>query len=180
MNTSKSRTDRPHAVQPVPESIVGAADINAYRGLDVHGVPHNGVNFHDVPPVDDSTLVVFDAPEDEPEPIPVKIVSTSRREIKTFHVRREYAMALQAIRIANRNMERTKLRITNIGTVVLYISDNESVTTNNGYPLAVNAEYVTDTQDDVWAVSADGTQQPVAILMEYTAPLDSHGIHPLT
>src|SRR5258706_16098733 len=75
------------AVDPVPEGVSGA--VFAYRGQETHGVPTT-LSAHGGDPDEYADAARYDvhyvAPEDEVEPIPVRIVLDAGRELRRFRV----------------------------------------------------------------------------------------------
>jgi hypothetical protein len=145
MSTSAEPKEHEIPIPPTPEQVVGY--VNPYRGMEEHGVEHTA-EFEDTP-VDENTLHTFDKPESEPEPIPVKIVSSGGREFRTWNVRREYAnpAGSGASRILGQDETRTKAKL--------------------GYPIGTNVEFEYNQEGDVWAVTDDPAAQPIAIVVEY-------------
>jgi len=163
----------PQPVEPAIEHIDARDGMNPYRGLDVHGVRSP---FHaDISP-DQISLPIIDYESEAKEilPIPVHVVNLGPREFQRWRVARQYATGAPA-RIVSQNMARTRLHIRNIGSQPIWLGTDSSVSAVNGYPLAVpptfGCEIDLTIQAEVWAVSDDGSQQPIALYSEYAQPL---------
>jgi|SRR4051812_13327262 hypothetical protein len=165
MSTSAEPKEHEIPIPPTPEQVVGY--VNPYRGMEEHGVEHTA-EFEDTP-IDENTLHTFDKPESEPEPIPVKIVSSGGREFRTWNVRREYAnpAGSGASRILGQDETRTKAKLKNIGTAIIFISPDPINNSALGYPIGTNVEFEYNQEGDVWAVTDDPAAQPIAIVVEY-------------
>lgn len=140
-----------------------------YRGYAAHGVDPNGSapeSHNDI--FDQGEAPVYE--EAEPEratvPVPVRIVNEGSKENKEFVTGSEVASAVPSM-IAGRNENRTGLTIKNIGTVRIWIGNDNRVSPAIGYPLDPNENTSITGWGSVWAVSNDGTNQPVAVLAQY-------------
>lgn len=103
----------------------------------------------------------------EPDPVPVRIVHSGKRERKAFRTHRSYVNN-NVSRILGENENTTTVTIFNLGTVTLYIGDNEgNANPMFGYPVLANSSVQFHADRAVYASSADGSQQPVAVLQEY-------------
>lgn len=157
----------PNPVRPVVEHTGWALP---YRGFQAHGVDPNSSRPESVPSdlFDQGTVQVDEQaePTRAETPVPVRIVESGSRENKEFLTAQEVAFSSPSM-IAGRSEQRTKLMVKNVGTVSVYIGNDNRVNTYNGYPLAANESVTLDGWGAVWAVSSDGTNQPVAILSEY-------------
>jgi len=169
LNTGTNPKDHPVPEAPVAEAYEGMDFVNPYRGMEQHGVTPTG-HWHDIDPDKGEDSVRYDEPEPVPDPIPVRIVQESKEEYKDWTVRRDFAIPVNAARIIQRNLHRTKATIKNIGTAVIYIGPEPFNNSQMGYPIAVNGEFTYDQQGDVWAMTDDAASQPVAILAEYSVP----------
>lgn len=153
-------------VDPVPEEYAG--ENFPYRGIETHGVepterPEEEREWDGVVPAE------YRIPDAEPEPTPVRIVQTGGKELHKWHVRRDYANGA-ASRILGRNETRTAMRVRNLDpAVTVWVGSEGSVQAFTGYPVPAGTEFKLDKAEaEVWAISEDGTQVPLAIIEEYT------------
>lgn len=170
LNTSKrGMTDRPqHAETPVIESYVG--ENNAYRGINDHGVAQQSAP-EPAPGYEGMTSGVYEEEEPEKEPIAVRIVSQSARELRRFRTGTEFVdstTALVARMVIGRNSARVLVKVKNTSANLVYFGETESVTTYTGYPLAAGAEQTFNCEDPVWFVAAAGLSVTLAIYEEFT------------
>ena len=166
MNQGNNPKGHEVPIPPTEEQVVG--HVNAYRGMETHGVEPNA-DFDDTD-VDENTLRTYHDLPVESTPIPVRIVSVGGRELRMWNVRREYAnpAAIGASRILPQDEARSKAKLKNIGTAIIYISPDPINNTALGYPIAVGAEYEFNQEGDMWAITDDVAIQPIAIIVEYT------------
>lgn len=165
-NRSKRAPDRPE--EPVAEHFT--TPVFPYRGTENHGVepPYRP---REVPDNTGTIAVEFEQDKSEPDPIPVRIVTQGAKEFKDWFIRREYTSSgAQASRILTQDMSRTKAKIKNLGTVRIWVGPEDHLASPMfGYPIDTNGELeLSSPISDVWARSDDGTQQPIAIIGEYT------------
>lgn len=153
-------------VRPNTEHYAGVN--NPYRGTQDHGVPVKDTS-HQIPDFNDPELVEYEDEVTEHEPIPVRIVSESAREIRQWRQTQEYPRE-NPQRVVGEWDKRTSLKITNLGPDVVYISPDSNVSLMSGYPIPVGKEISMVTTDDVWAVAIgeNDNTATLAILMEYT------------
>jgi len=152
-------------VQPVPDTY--GPTVFPYRGSEQHGVPMDvQTTLQDqwvVDPVD-AAEVLHEAPEHEP--IPVRIVTESSREIKDWRTGQTVVTGSPSL-IAGRNDRRSVVRIKNCSaTVAVYVGNTLGVSTISGYPIAANGELAISTSEEVYGISADTTSVYVAVIQE--------------
>lgn len=164
-NTSKAdMADRPQPIDPEPEHYAG--ENFPYRGIEYHGVEPTAEP-RETPGYDATVGAEFKEVKEPETPVPVKIVTEGLKEINDWQVRREYVSGASYC-IAGRNNNRTRLTIRNAGAVNVWVGSNGSVTSFMGYPIVPNAELTLNKAvTPVYAVSDDGTQQPVIIVEEF-------------
>lgn len=155
----KSNIDR-EVVQPVPDRY--ARDFIPYRGdvdhgqkvgpAEIYNRELNEAMWKDEPEPDNE-------PEDKsPDPIPVRIVQSGKREIKSWRASRAYASS-EVSRIVGRNDSRTSLRIKNLGKSKVWIGEDAmTAATHIGYPLPVDSDLTLSAIEDVWAVTEPTTE----------------------
>jgi len=148
----------------------GAGQFNPYRGMDVHGVASPDV-WQDVPAPDTATaeVPVYQEPV-EPEPIPVRIVSEAARELRTHRVGTVPIKPLSEVTVVlGRHESRVRALVTNTGTIPVYVVNDRSGQSFNGFPLAINATYEFTDEDALYIVN-DGSATPgiIAYIEFYT------------
>jgi hypothetical protein len=164
LNLGTQPKNRPKPEAPVEEHVHGY--VNPYRGLESHGVEPKE-HWVDVPE-DDDELREYHEEKPEPDPIAVRVVSAGSEQLKLWNVRREIAITGGGSnRILGQDKTRTKAYIKNIGTAAIYISPDPISNSQLGYPIAANVEFIYDQQGDVWAMTDDAANQPIALLVEY-------------
>lgn len=155
---------------PVPDNPAGANI--PYRGVVDHGVPVQQEELPDEAHYWTGRPVEYLPEETEPDPIPVRVVNQGARELRRFSATQPVLSfsngnAVQQVRIAGRDENRTKLLIRVIGrtdflqSVFVYIG-GPGVTPYDGYLMTNNQELPLNTTEEVWAY-ADTTRQPNAI-----------------
>ena len=173
-NTSRAPSKTPEAVPPVPEEYEG--DNNPYRGTESHGVAAvnkpspvagyestaEGVHYLDE--------VITD------EPIPVRVVQDRGRELRRWQAN---AFVLTAaggpVRIATRNLTRTRLRVFNSSVAENAWISNERLDSSGTFAAfkLVPGSVELLAQDDVWcfsdSVAAGGCL--IQIIEEYSVPM---------
>lgn len=170
----KPPESEPERVTPVPEHYKG---VNfPYRGTNKHGVEvPEGAEYdtrefqYEMPDPDEITDEYME-PDDEPEPIPVRLVQESAREVlKLRTVRRN--VTDQRSQIVNRMDSRRNLVIKVDGGVsAIYVGDAD-VTTYTGFKLDQGEQITFRSTDDVWAVCADGDDSEISIMYEFAVEL---------
>ena len=167
---SVPQEELPQPITPVPDRSVEARTNLAYRGNNYHGVRPDAA-FSDVP-VHDTVEVEYEPPVEEPDPIPVKIVSTGGDEIKRMRVTREYTGLGATRMVAPLNRARTALRIRNLdGAKIVYVGDEaSSAIPSNGYPIPPGTEWTSTTQMEVYAQCEDAAvNAQLAVMQEYAS-----------
>lgn len=167
-NTSTTDVDRPVAVTPIPEHYKGYV-LPGGRGTELHGVQPTA----DPTDPDDwdqrGVVVDLEPPSDEPDPIPVKIVTAGGEEFRRMRISTTFAGdsttpgAPKSVVSDDRlTKKRTKVRIKNLSANTLYIGHSpETASPMHGWPLAQNEVFETTSHDAVW-VGADPTTPPAA------------------
>lgn len=177
--TSKTNVDRPVAIEPVPEHYAG--DNNPYRGIENHGVASDSPwreTDEDMPDHDGRLVTVFDQDNEEPDPIPVRIVNRSSVERRAFRVIISYAGGMntgRAIQILGQDDSRTAATIINrnaVGTV--FIADApETANDVSGWAIVENGgSYRTESQKAIYATFTGADDGKVRIAVEYRVSLD--------
>lgn len=160
---SKAADERPHAVPPVPEEYVG--DNNPYRGIENHGVEPTGKPLADIE-YDEEVPGFYEAVKEEPDPIPVRIVNVSGRELHRFNTWQDRIQAGTVRAVAGRNTARNSIVILNTGTDTIYIGSSESVASYTGFPVNAGGTLSLNTEDAIYAYAA--AEQSVAVIEEFS------------
>lgn len=164
--------DRPKAIPPVPENYEG---VNfPYRGIGNHGVvPTQGVDpeeYYDNDSYDLNPDAFETIPaEKEVDPVPVKIVSESARELNEF---RTGSLAIpigsDVLQLFGRNDRRKKVRLrvpgSSAGSVVF--GSGRNLSASNGYTITTGGEIEFDTTEEVYIVAANSAQAPTIMFLE--------------
>ena len=170
LNTAVNRKDQP--LPPEPEDYEYESPNIPYRGGVDHGVKSD--NKVEDPPEYDPAL---DHPEYalepvEPEPVPVRIVQSGAREIRSWRVTRAYVTGSPAL-ISDQNDQLSKVTVRNTSTdTTAYIGDTrDDCNSMFGYPLLPGDSITINTSRAVYGCSETGTVQ-VAIMREYVIEAD--------
>lgn len=166
-----SRKPRDHEPEPlapdVEEYDYGKVTPVSYRGAVDHGVysdnqvePPEGYE-----PEDSDVEYALEPPV--PDPVPVRIVQSTGREIRAWRVFRAYADTGSLI--SDEVPEQSKITLRNMSTdTVVFVGDSrETGNSMHGYPLTPGNELVLNTTRAVYASSEDGSQQPVSVVREF-------------
>lgn len=177
---SKTATDRPSPIPPRLESVEGQNF--AYRGTETHGVtptaksedPLTDDAFDALNPDGRAVFVpAIDHPKDE-DPIPVRIVTEFKREIKAFSTDRRIAVWNRADEIVGRDENRISLTIKNISSdKALFIGYSRETIFLTGYPLYASQERTLTTEDPVYVAAwgtSDADNCDYAWIVEYVKP----------
>lgn len=165
--------------KPVIERHAGTV-LPGGRGMELHGVAQYGTP-DIVDEIEMGDLVTVPPEPDEPTPIPVRVISSSRRELKRWRAYRHVVPADgTVIQIAGLDDRRTNLRIQNLGgdgfgadEATVYIADEPHLANpTNGFPIPpLPTPFVIDAETPVYASvvpNAAPTGQVLSILVEYT------------
>jgi hypothetical protein len=162
----------PDRVRPVMDRVAG---VNfPYRGSETHGVdPTDSVDIDPEEADYGTTVAVPLEPETEDiEPVPVRIVSASSKELRTFRVIREYCRGNEpARRIIGQDENRTTVRIKNLhASDLLYISDMGFNDVGMGYPIAGGQELEVSAETAIYAKASAANDISIAMFVEWTQP----------
>jgi hypothetical protein len=146
-----------------------------YRGIETHGVHPNTTPDVDPEEADYGATrgVAYEAPEKEPDPIPVRVVPQGGGEFRTWYVIREYVRTgTQSRMIVPRDLSRTSITIKNLhATDNLVLNSQSFADVNAGFPLAAGASQAMDTNAEVWALSATSNDIPIAVMVQTSVDL---------
>jgi hypothetical protein len=173
MVTSDPVRDR-QPITPVMESV--DADVFPYRGTQTHGVEPTE-KFLEPADYTDGRPVEYERAETPPDPIPVRIVSESGRELRQF---RTVAMATGdnvngARMVLGQDEERSSVRLKHITeSAVVWVShEYGSAGPINGYPLAEGDEWSSNAHTPIYAWVDSATAIPVYMSIEYATSVES-------
>lgn len=166
-NIAVNAGDR-EADAPIPEAVDGGANMNAYRGFDVHGVDAD-TRFMDVPGYNGTEAVVYEPEPDEPEPIPVRVVrSGGSNERKMWRTYQSTVSPNNIVTgIIGRNDTRTTIRVKNTAATAIVIGMEPTVTSFTGYPLAAGETVDISTTEALYAINSAVTGTTIAVLEQY-------------
>ena len=173
MNQSKEPPASLDENAPVMEEQAG--ENFPYRGIETHGVKPT-VDPTNVPEWrEDGRLVpiAYVPVGVDIDPVPVRIVNTSKGEVDKWRVDTAYA-GVSPVQLVNRNATRTFLKIKNLelaGGDTVYVSPDSTVSTFSGYPIAPGEILeLWHSTDEVWAV-ADADETKLSVLWEFTVEI---------
>lgn len=173
MRTSK-KPQRPTPEQPVPEAYAGHN--NPYRGVEAHGVEPTEEPLDELD-YSDGRLVEYEEPEQQPEPVPVRVVTEGSRELKKFRPVVAHAGGTdrgRPFQILGADDTRDRATIHNNNTATVYIgSTPEEASVANGFPIEENGTYATSSQDELYAFINQAAIAEVRIAIEYTVGVPS-------
>jgi hypothetical protein len=165
---SKTNVDRPVALPPVLEHVEGQNF--PYRGMYDHGVeptekPHDPSMYGVDPDHVDGHIVGLEAPEKEPEPIPVRLVQEFKQELRRFGSGRMTVdftslnnAANRAVELIGRSETRTSVKILNMDpTNILLVSQTREECSTMGYPVYPGKEHTLVGEDPVFVMAVNPT-----------------------
>lgn len=169
LNTTKdATTDRPQAVPPRLESYEG--ENNAYRGIQDHGVESisrpDGFDGYE-----DMHSGEFEPAKPDPDPVAVRIVDLSGKELRRFQTRQVPFLNGEVKQIVGRNPSRTKVQLMMWSSGTIFIGNSDGVRSYTGYPLS-EGPVTLNTEDEVWACGNPDdpptNQLAIVVLEEFT------------
>lgn len=80
--------------------------------------------------------------------------------------RSSHTVANTATQIFAASNDRVEAIIQNTGANIVFLGENNGVTTANGFPIAVGATIVLNTSDAIWGIVAAATE-PLRVLETY-------------
>lgn len=156
-------------IKPVEEKLGGKNF--PYRGPETHGVNP----LYDVPPPDEAWeggIAEVETKPDEPEEHvqPVRIVNLGAKEITEIHATNPLVGANPRM-IVGRHANRTSCKIKNLGAVRIWIAGDMMVSKIAGYPIEANATEPVDGNTEIYAITDDGNEFAIAVLMTVTVEI---------
>ncbi len=143
------------------------------RGSEAHGVDPNLSEPHPIDNVFDQAHVEpleQTPPERHEVPTPVRIVSEGSKEDKQWRVLQSEANA-NPTQIVGKNRNRTNLIVHNAGAVDIFVGPDGPSASLFGFPIPSGSQITLSGYGAVYAVTGDGSAQPVNILMEYVVEM---------
>lgn len=143
------------------------------RGSEAHGVDPNLSTPEPVKDVFDQSHVIpleEKPPERAEVPTPVRIVSEGDKEDKQWRVLQSEANA-NPTQIVGKNRNRTNLIVHNAGTTAILVGPDGPSASLFGFPVPAGSQIMLSGYGAVYAISGDGSSQPVNLLMEYVVEL---------
>ena len=164
----------PIPVYEVPITEATAPPFLPYRGTQMHGVDPGRIQLTQDEDAEGGKVVTgyFEQPEDDVNPVPVRIVGAAATEIKQW---RAYQVTITeaATMVLSAKMGRSvaHLRQLPTGNVTVWLSPDSNVGPNNGFPLNGEDEFTTLTEGSVWATTGDPAKSTtVAVHTEFATP----------
>lgn len=165
--TSKVDVDRPIAIEPVPERVAGP--VFPYRGMETHGVAPNADwrNPEEYDGYERGVEVDTEPPPEDPDPIPVRIVTQDQGEVICFSGTQVTIAAGKEYSLP-RDKNRRNLRIVNVNAFSnIYISAEAGQGgALQGYPLRPNTELPIGSTEPVFIYNAEAVN-PIQIGLYY-------------
>lgn len=154
------------AVTPVEDP--DYAEVFPYRGTEQHGVDAG----RPWTPTDATASswegpIKSEAPDIDPEPVPVRIVQEKNDELRTFHAF-QTGCAGSAVNIVGRDTKRTDVTIKNTSAAnTVWIGSDTSVTPTNGYPIAAGSSETLAVDEPIYAVATNAAAATLAVIVTY-------------
>lgn len=164
--TSKKPPERPEAIPPVPEHYEG--DNNPYRGTEDHGVKPTEKPSPTGADWDTREGHTYLPPEEEYEPIPVRIVQQHGNEFRQFRVHRMSVNNGQAVQFLGRNLARQSVYVENPDAALTLMISHEREFPLGGFILGPGQNVTLYTHDEIYVLgSAAAPAVQTAQAIEY-------------
>lgn len=164
----------PEQGSPPPEVYAG---VNfPYRGTELHGVLPTSEPVRPEEAAPNATRGVpikYEDPEDNQAPVPVVVVNEARRELRRWRPSKFLVNGIVA-KIANRHEGRQSLTIRNLSSSkTVWIGETPgNASVPFGYAIPPNTSESFSHEDEVYAVSEDGTDVSVTLYSVYSVPTE--------
>lgn len=171
--TNEEVTGAPEYMAPIMDRSVAYIP---YRGTEFHGVAPQ-----EIPVVDDETEIpdgtvltgIFQPPEEDVNPVPVRVVNTATHEYKRWRTWQALIDNTQVRMVANRKEGQSTIRVRNTatqGTARVYLGPDPNVSVYTGYPFAGNDELVLQSEAPIYAIADPSVSGFVtlAVLSEFS------------
>ena len=172
--------ERPDRVDPVVEKHEGTNF--PYRGTQTHGVDVPDDVVYDTleaerPWVDDDADIPYLPPEDETEPIAVKVVTDTRRERLEWRAAR-FRVTDQGKQILGRHDKRRNVRIKvhyqtdGVDSFPIFIGADSGIQPYTGYQMDRGESIFPFTStEEIWAICNPGETVDISIMYEFAVEL---------
>jgi len=163
----------PVPVYEVPITEATAPPFLPYRGTQMHGVDPGNIQPVQDEDAEGGKVVTgyFEQPEDDVNPVPVRIVGAAATEWKQF---RTYQVTITdtPIMVVSQKMGRSLAQVKPVppSPSLCFVGPDSGVNPINGFPLENGSEFTTSTEGPVWAVCQTGTYSTVAVHTEFATP----------
>jgi hypothetical protein len=165
----------PVPVYEVPITEATAPPFLPYRGTQMHGVNPGQIQ----PMLDEDSeggkvpTSNFEEPEDDVNPVPVRIVGAAATEFKQFRVY-QVTINTSPVMVVSQKLGRSAATITMLGGGAVYIGPDSGVSPSTGFPIGVGgtieSSFSTVAEAPVWAVCGPGDIATVAVHTEFATP----------
>lgn len=169
--------NRPDQVKPVPEHYEG--ENQPYRGTETHGVkPTEGVDagayYAEMQQDDGPDDVQYVAPDEELEPIAVRVVQKTSRERLSWRAVR-FIVGDTPQQILGRHERRKNVRIRVHGALdgdPVYIGNESGLRPYTGYLIPAGTElYPFQSTEEIWAIADAGISVELSIMYDFGVEL---------
>lgn len=171
--TSKPPPERPEAIPPVPEVYQGVNQ--PYRGTQEHGVTPNAEPHPTQADWDTREGRTYLKPEEEQEPVPVRIVQQHGAEFRRYRVHRMSVDNTRGVQLVGRNMARNSILVQNrddVDSVFFYHDPIDPVSGPAiGFEIGPGEDHRIDSQDAVYIVGEGATLSTVQAIEYYSVEL---------
>jgi len=167
------------------EEVIGAPEYMApIMDRPIPYIPYRGTEFHgvapqEIPVVDDEnkppdgTVLtgIFQPPEEDVNPVPVRVVDTATHEYKQWRAWQAFASAAQPSMVANRKEGQSGLNVKNCSASSrVWLGPDPSVSIYTGYPLDGGGEVSFTGEAPVYAIADTGVAGNVtlAVLSQFS------------
>lgn len=165
-NTNEEVTGAPEYLSPIMDR---AIPYLPYRGTEFHGVaPQDVPVIDDTAEIPDGTVVtgIFQPPEEDLNPVPVRIVGAATHEFKQWRAWQAFVTAASPSMVANRKEGQSNLYVKNCSTNSrVWIGPDPSVSIYTGFPLDGGGMVSLSGEASVYAIADTGVAGNVVLAM---------------
>lgn len=156
----------PQGMIPVPENY--GLTVFPYRGQETHGVDPTAMPERPAEDTEGGKVEIeYVPPQDDPPPVPVRIVDTATHEFSQWRAVQNFAGAGSPTRILDRKEGRKSATVQNMGDQPIFVGPDSTVSNISGYRLAAGATFSLEAEAEVWAVSSTVNPQAVCAYFEF-------------
>jgi len=164
--TTEEVTGSPEYLSPVMDR---RTPYIPYRGTEFHGVmPQELPVIDDEEDLPDGTVITgaFRQPEEDINPVPVRVVDTATHEYKQWRAWQIFANAASPTLVANRKEGQSSVQIKNLSTNDrIWIGPDPTVSVYTGFPLDGGAEVSLTGEAPVYAIANTGVAGNVTLAL---------------